>query len=298
MPISYTQFLEIYNQHATGHDIIYAGHCRLIEGKDGKVLPCIGNFISDNPDGLFPDYTLDLAIKAINESYQTSDCDSLIALLLNNVDIAKDPTCESNEPDIRRKKSELFLAEYLLKLRENWHQEQSLSKDVLAWFQIGEQWQPFSVEHHLRSLMDRRIGGLVKKTDCVVLKETEDARLYYYTPQPGLEYLITSFPKKGKKQTTLSKNIQPFTPSGKVCNGTGCAGEVTQLIWETQNYKSLFSKEKFNANVLFNIAPMVCDQPVNIGTEFAYDAYNLSLKTVNIFLEPACENMKVTVFET
>jgi len=43
---------------------------------------------------------------------------------------------------------------------------------------------------HLRSLMDRIIGGLVKKTDYVVLKETEDARLYYYSPQPSVEYLI------------------------------------------------------------------------------------------------------------
>jgi len=274
MPISYTRFLELYNQHATRHDIVYAGHCRLIENKDGKVLPLIGDFISDNPDGLFPDYTLDLAIKALKDSYQTSGCDSLVALLLNNVDIAKDPSCGPNEPDIRRKKSELFLAEYLLKLR-----------------------QPFSVEHHLRSLMDRRIGGLVKKTDCVVLEETEEARLYYYSPQPSVEYLMTSFPKKGKKHASLSRIIQPFTPSGRVCNGTGCAGEVTQLIWETQNYKRNFSKEKFNANVLFNIAPMVCYQPVNIGTELAYDAYDLTLKTVNIFLEPACENMKVTVFE-
>jgi hypothetical protein len=283
------QFFEVYERHATGRDIVFGGHCRLRLQQDGKVIPLTGNFIDSNPDGIFPDFTYSLAVKALEESYKQPGCQSLYALLLNNVEIGRDTRTLTGESDFRRRRAEALLADYILDLREEWP-DLGIPKEALAWFPLGQEWLPFALESHFRSLMDRRVGSLTTERDCVVVEERAEGRFYYYSPAPERKYLVTSF---GQNDNPAPE----FAPVGAICQGTGCAGEVAILVREADKYRLRGNNEQFRPGVVFNLAPMICYEPVNIGTEFAYDVFAPRLKTVNVFFDPPCEQMLVEVFE-
>lgn len=289
--VSIAQFLDLYGQHATGHDMLFAGHCRLRQ-YNGEVLPLIGPFVRDNPDGVFPDYTLELAQAALCDTYRQTDSTSLFALLLNNVEIGRDERTCGVEPDLRRRRAEGMLADYLLDVREEWV-EGGIPRSALAWFRIGDALNPFIVESHNRSMMDNRIGELARKSDHVVLETAEDALYYYFVPEPGEKYLITAFPRGSRGQQR-----QLVLPEGGVRHlGTGCAGEVAMLLRNVSQYVPLGQKAVFQPRVLFNLAPQQCHHPVSIGTRFAYHLYHLPFKTVNIFFDPACMSMTAEVFQ-
>jgi hypothetical protein len=280
------KFLEEYSKYATGHDMVFGGHCRL-KRYEGKITPITGPFVKNNPDGIFSDFTRELAISALEESYGSVNCDSLFGLLLNNVEIGRDERTLEGEPDMRMRRAESMLGDFLLDVREEWATK-NIPRNALSWFQIGEQWDPFARETHFRSLMDRRVGSLTKESKTVVIEENPSGKFYYYCPSPGRKYLLTSFTNHEKTE---------IFAQGAFCNGTGCAGEVSILLREAYRYRIRDKKDKYEPNVVYNLAPMICFQPVNIGTELAYDLFKIKCKTVNIFFDPNCEKMSVEVFE-
>jgi len=280
-----TDIIEVLKEHATGRDIIFAGHCRLRLVND-RVLPLIGKFVSENPDGIFPEFTLSAAISFLRDAYsQQQACTSLFALLLNNVEIGRDARAQPGEPDFRRREAEAMLSNYLLDCREEWA-SLGIPRSVLAWFSVGQELQPFALESHYRSLMDRSVATLAHKNPHVTSEQKEGGKFYYYVPDGARQYLITSFPNSPIKTTDIPA-------AALVCHGTGCAGEVAILLREADRYKVRGKSSKYAFQTVFNLAPMVCFEPVNIGTEFAYDIFQVPFKTVNIFLDPECSYMTV-----
>lgn len=279
------KFMDEYSRYSTNHDMVFGGHCRL-KLHEGKVTPMTGDFVKKNPDGIFSDFTRELAISALEKSYNELHCDSLFGLLLNNVEIGRDKRNLEGEPDLRMRRAEGMLGDFLIDVREEWANK-NIPKSALAWFQIGELWDPFAKETHFRSLMDRRVGSLVNEFKSIVIEENEQGKFYYFCPSPGRKYLLTSFTNKERPEVFAQ---------GAFCNGTGCAGEVSILLREADRYRLKNEKQKYSPKVVYNLAPMVCYQPVNIGTELAYAVFKIKYKTVNIFFDPDCEKMSVEIF--
>jgi len=279
--------MDVLTEHATDRDMVFAGHCRLRVVND-KVLPLINKFVPENPDGIFPEFTLSAAISFLRESYsQRESCTSLLAMLLNNVEIGRDKRSQSGEPDFRRKEAESVLCNYLLDRREEWVLN-GVPRSALAWFSIGQELLPFALESHYRSLMDRSVGTLAHKNDHVILEQRDAGKFYYYQPDASRRYLITSFPAS-------EAEISEIPSSAVVCHGTGCAGEVAILLREADRYKIRGENSRYEPKTVFNLAPMICFEPVNIGTELAYDIFRVPFKTVNIFLDPECSHVQVKV---
>jgi hypothetical protein len=77
--------------------------------------------------------------------------------------------------------------------------------------------------------------------------------------------------------------ISKLVENGKV----GCAGEITQLIFEIS--------DRLSEACLINILPYACRQSVNLGTKIAFDINsNIDLKVINIF--PDSKSIKESYF--
>ena len=282
------QMLDLMNRHGTGRDIVFGGHSRLRIHK-GRAVPLLSACMPGHPDGVFPELTLEVGVEFLRQQYERlHNCTSLIAVLLNNVELGRDERGLAGEPDVRRKEAEMTFANYLLDQRAQWTIE-GPPKESLAWFTIGTERFPFALESHFRSLMDRTITGLPKRSPMISVERTKDAELYYFVPDETRKYLVTSFAK------TKSLNGFDPVPNGPTCNGTGCAGEVAILLRESARYR-VPGGALFDPNLVVNIAPIVCYDPVNVGTEFAYGVFGIHFRTLNIFLDPNCSRMLTTIF--
>ena len=190
---------------------------------------------------------------------------------------------------MRRRVAEASLAHYLLATREQWHLV-GIPKNAMLWYQIGQELHPFTLESHLRAMIDRTIGQIARSSSLIIREDQSSGVFYYYySPDPNRKFLVSSFPKSGRLQREVA-----FW--GAACHGTGCAGEGAMLLRECSRYVDRTTRRRIQPEVVFNVAPQVCFSPVNVGTELAYDVCDISFRTVNIFLDPEYTKISVTVF--